>query len=142
MADAYAHIACCLDGSPAGDAALAAAIRARSLGPGALTLVHVMEPGVETYTGYPSDAMNDDIHDARSWMEQMVALAPGAEGVLLEGHAPTVVAEWAAGVGVDLIVAVRHRGRVEHLVLGSFAQHLAYHSPCAVMLVHPPHADG
>jgi nucleotide-binding universal stress UspA family protein len=138
MADAYAHIACCLDGSPAGDAALAAAIRMRALGAGRLTLVHVMEPGVSVYTGYVGEEMNDDVHDARSWMERMVALSPGSEGVLLEGHAPTVVSEWARGADVDLLVAVRHRGRVEHLLLGSFAQHLAYNSPCAVMLVQPP----
>jgi nucleotide-binding universal stress UspA family protein len=90
------------------------------------------------YTGYVGEEMNDDVHDARSWMERMVALSPGSEGVLLEGHAPTVVSEWARGADVDLLVAVRHRGRVEHLLLGSFAQHLAYHSPCAVMLVQPP----
>lgn len=142
MADAYAHIACCLDGSPAGDAALAAAIRMRSLGEGRLTLVHVMEPGVEAYTGYAGDAMEDDVHDVRAWMERTVALAPGSEGVLLEGHPASVTTEWARGAGVDLLVAVRHRGRVEHLVLGSFAQHIAYSSPCAVMLVHPPATPG
>lgn len=140
MADSYSHIACCLDGSPAGDAALAAAIRARSLGPGRLTLVHVMEPGVEAYSGLATDAINEDVHDARAWMERTVALAPGSEGVLLEGHPATVVGEWARDAGVDLLVAVRHRGRVEHLLLGSFAQHLAYNAPCAVMLVHPPRA--
>lgn len=140
MADAYSHIACCLDGSPAGDAALAAAIRTRSLGPGRLTLVHVMEPGIEAYSGLATDAMNEDVHDARAWMERTVALAPGCEGVLLEGHPATVVGDWARDAGVDLLVAVRHRGRVEHLLLGSFAQHLAYNAPCAVMLVHPPHA--
>jgi nucleotide-binding universal stress UspA family protein len=138
MPESYRHIACCLDGSPAGDAAMAAAMRARSLGPGSLTLVHVMEPGIEAYSGLATDAINDDERGAREWMEQMVALAPGAEGVLLEGHPATVVTEWARDAGVDLLVAVRHRGRVEHLLLGSFAQHLAYNSPCAVMLVHPP----
>ncbi len=138
MADAYRHIACCLDGSPAGDAALAAAMRARALGDGRLTLVHVMEPGIEAYSGIPSDAMNDDDRSARAWMEQMVALCPGSEGVLLEGHPATVVSEWARDGGVDLLVAVRHRGRVEHMLLGSFAQHLAYNAPCTVMLVHPP----
>ncbi len=117
---------------------MAAAMRARSLGPGSLTLVHVMEPGIEAYSGLATDAINDDERGAREWMEQMVALAPGAEGVLLEGHPATVVTEWARDAGVDLLVAVRHRGRVEHLLLGSFAQHLAYNSPCAVMLVHPP----
>jgi nucleotide-binding universal stress UspA family protein len=140
VADAYAHIACCLDGSAAGDAALAAAIRLRALGDGDLTLVHVMEAGVEAYSGYPTDAMNDDSHEARAWLEQMVALAPGADGVLLEGHPATAVTEWARGAGIDLLVAVRHRGKVEHLLLGSFAQHLAYNAPCEVMLVHPPGA--
>ncbi len=138
MADAYAHIACCLDGSAAGDAALAAAIRMRALGDGGLTLVHVMEAGVEAYSGYPTDAINDDAHAARAWLEQLVALAPGADGVLLEGHPATTVTEWARGAGIDLLIAVRHRGKVEHLVLGSFAQHLAYNAPCEVMLVHPP----
>jgi nucleotide-binding universal stress UspA family protein len=142
MAESYSHIACCLDGSPAGDAALAAAIRTRSLGDGALTLVHVMEPGITAYSGYSSDEINEDMHDARAWMEQMVAMAPGAQGVLLEGHPATATVEWARDAGVDLLVAVRHRGTVEHLLLGSFAQHLAYNSPCTVMLVHPPGANG
>jgi universal stress protein F len=142
MAAAYTHIACCLDGSPAGDAALAAAIRMRSLGDGELTLVHVMEAGVVAYSGLPTDAMNDDAHAARVWLEQTVALAPGASGVLLDGHPSTVVTEWARGAGVDLLIAVRHRGTVEHLLLGSFAQHLAYNAPCEVMLVHPPGAAG
>lgn len=142
MADSYAHIACCLDGSPAGDAALAAAIRMHALGDGKLTLVHVMEPGVIAYSGFPTDAINDDGTLAREWMERTVSLVPGSEGVLLEGHPPTVVADWARGAGVDLVVAVRHRGRVERLLLGSFAQYLAYNSPCAVMLVHPPGGTG
>jgi len=142
MAESYAHIACCLDGSPAGDAALAAAIRARSLGDGALTLVHVMEPGITAYSGYSSDEINEDMRDAREWMEQMVAMAPGSEGILLEGHPATATTEWARGAGVDLLVAVRHRGAVEHLLLGSFAQHMAYNAPCTVMLVHPPGDTG
>ncbi len=142
MAESYAHIACCLDGSPAGDAALAAAIRARSLGDGALTLVHVMEPGITAYSGYSSDEINEDMRDAREWMEQMVAMAPGSEGILLEGHPATATTEWARGAGVDLLVAVRHRGAVEHLLLGSFAQHMAYNAPCTVMLVHPPGGTG
>jgi nucleotide-binding universal stress UspA family protein len=142
MAESYAHIACCLDGSPAGDAALAAAIRARSLGDGALTLVHVMEPGITAYSGYSSDEINEDMRDAREWMEQMVAMAPGSEGILLEGHPATATTEWAREAGVDLLVAVRHRGAVEHLLLGSFAQHMAYNAPCTVMLVHPPGDTG
>lgn len=138
MPESYRHIACCLDGSPAGDAALAAAIRTRSLGDSRLTLLHVMEPGIEAYRGYAGDGIDDQPPAARAWMEQMVALAPGSDGVLLDGHPATAVTEWARDAGVDLLIAVRHRGRVEHMLLGSFAQHLAYKAPCAVMLVHPP----
>ncbi len=141
MADAYRHIACCLDGSAAGDAALAAALRMRSLGPGALTLVHVMEPGL-AYAGFSTDLGVEDPANSRKWMESVLALAPGADGVLLEGHAPTAVCDWAAGHDVDLIVAVRHRGRAERVLLGSFAQHLAYGAPCELLLAEPPTPAG
>jgi nucleotide-binding universal stress UspA family protein len=141
MANGYAHIACCLDGSAAGDAALAAAIRMQALGDGRLTLVHVMEAGLE-YAGFSTDVGAKDAEHSRAWLEQMVALVPGADGVLLDGHAPTVVCEWAAGQGVDLLVAVRHHGRAERILLGSFASHLAYNAPSAVLLVHPPTPAG
>lgn len=114
----------------------------RSLGAGSMTLVHVIEPGSEIYSGYPTDAIQEDAQAARQWLRDMVSLAPGADGVLLEGHPPTAVTEWARTAGVDLLVAVRHRARVEHLLLGSFAQHLSYNAPCDVMLVHPPGPAG
>jgi nucleotide-binding universal stress UspA family protein len=141
MANGYAHIACCLDGSAAGDAALAAAIRMHSLGEGRLTLVHVMEAGLQ-YAGFATDVGIEDADHSRAWLEQMLALAPGSDGVLLEGHAPTAVCEWAAGNAVELIVAVRHHGRAERILLGSFASHLAYNAPSAVLLVKPPTPAG
>jgi nucleotide-binding universal stress UspA family protein len=141
MPNGYTHIACCLDGSAAGDAALAAAIRMHSLGEGRLTLVHVMEAGLE-YAGFSTDVGIEDADHSRAWLEQMMALAPGSGGVLLEGHAPNAVCDWAAGHAVDLIVAVRHHGRAERILLGSFASHLAYNAPSAVMLVHPPTPAG
>lgn len=141
MADGYAHIACCLDGSAVGDAALAAAIRMHSLGDGRLTMVHVMEPGL-AYAGFSTDAGLEDAETSRRWLESVLALAPGADGVLLEGHAPSAVADWAEAHDVDLIVTVRHRGRAERILLGSFAQHLSYNAPCAVLLVRPPAPAG
>lgn len=141
MAEPYSHIACCLDGSAVGDAALAAALRMRSLGDGRLTLVHVMEPGL-AYAGFSTDVGIEDAANSRRWMESVLALAPGADGVLLEGHAPTATCDWAAAHDVDLLVAVRHRGRAERVLLGSFAQHLAYNAPCAVLLATPPTPAG
>lgn len=141
MAEAYSHIACCIDGSPASDAALAAAIRMHALGPGRLTLVHVLEAG-SSYTGFPSEDLADEGARARAWLQQMLALAPGSEGVILEGHAATVIPDWAGGAGVDLLIAVRHHGRAERLLLGGFTQHIVYHPPCAVLLVHPRSPQG
>ncbi len=141
MANGYRHIACCLDGCAVGDAALAAAIRMRALGDGRLTLVHVMEPDI-AYAGFSTDVGIKDPDQCRTWMESVLALAPGAEGVLLEGSAPSATCEWAASNDVDLIVAVRHRGRAERILLGSFAQHLAHHAPCEVLLVKSPTPTG
>ena len=41
-----------------------------------------------------------------------------------------------------LLIGVRHHGRAERILLGSFASHLAYNAPCAVLLVHPPTPAG
>jgi nucleotide-binding universal stress UspA family protein len=38
---------------------------------------------------------------------------------------------------VDLLVAGVYRGMASRALLGSFAQHLAYHAPCPVLLVGP-----
>jgi tetratricopeptide (TPR) repeat protein len=97
---------------------------------------------IRQYAGFSTDVGAKDAEHSRAWLEQMVALVPGADGVLLDGHAPTVVCEWAAGQGVDLLVAVRHHGRAERILLGSFASHLAYNAPSAVLLVHPPTPAG
>ena len=141
MHNGYRHIACCLDGSAVGDAALAAAIRMHSLGEGRLTLVHVIEAGLE-YAGYSTDVGVEDAQTSRAWLESVMALAPGSDGVLLEGHAPTAVCDWAAAHDVDLLIGIRNRGRAERFLLGSFASHLAYNAPCAVLLVHPPTPAG
>jgi nucleotide-binding universal stress UspA family protein len=39
------------------------------------------------------------------------------------------------------VVAATHRGLVERALLGSFASHLAHHSPCPVFLI-PPEQGG
>ncbi len=141
MANGYRHIACCLDGCTVGDAALAAAMRVHALGDGRLTLVHVLEPDL-AYAGVSTYAGLDDLDQCRTWMESVLALAPSAEGVLLEGSAPSATCEWAASNDVDLMVAVRHRGRAERILLGSFAQYLAHHAPCEVLLVKSPTRAG
>jgi nucleotide-binding universal stress UspA family protein len=45
------------------------------------------------------------------------------------------VVEWAAGGDVDLLVTAAAHGRLEGLLLGSFAHHLVNHAPCPVLVV-------
>jgi nucleotide-binding universal stress UspA family protein len=39
-----------------------------------------------------------------------------------------------------VLVAARHRGVVERMLVGSFAGHLMHHAPCAVLLIPPDEA--
>ena len=133
----YQHIACCLEDSDASRIALAEARRLRALGPGRLTLVHVTPPPV-TYgesLGPPLEDEGDS--PAAKWLAEVAAAAEGAEHALLSGHPGAATCDWADRAGVDLLVTAAHRGLVKRLALGSFAGYLAYHAPCAVLVVRP-----
>ena len=75
---------------------------------------------------------------AEMWLEEQVHGREGAEAVLLEGHPAEAAVDWASEAGCDVMVAARHRGRVERMLLGSFAGHLVHHAPCAVCSLIPP----
>lgn len=144
MTAPYAHIGCCVDDSEASQRAVAEAVRLRGLGPGLLSLVFAA-PQPLVYTGMAGEAAPDpaDLASAaKRWLDGLAAGVPGAEGVLLTGYPPVAVCDWARDVGCDLLVAAAHRGRVERMLLGSFAAYLAYHAPCPVLLVRPVAPEG
>ena len=132
----YAHVACCIDDSPASNRALAEARRLRALGPGRLSLVHVApralieEPVPGAAEGVPRDIADDD----RAWLAATAAGVPGAEAVALTGLAADAAVDWAREAGPDLVVAAAHRGPVERALLGSFAAYLAREAPCPALL--------
>ena len=132
----YAHVACCIDDSPASMRAVAEARRLRALGPGRLSLVHVApralieEPVPDGAAGAPRDIAGDD----RAWLAATAAGVPGAEAVALTGLAPDAAVDWAREAGPDLVVAAAHRGPRERAMLGSFAAHLAREAPCPALL--------
>jgi nucleotide-binding universal stress UspA family protein len=136
----YAHIACAVDDSPAARRALDEAVRLRALGPGRLSVVHVMEAiPMAALMGEGAAFYADDPvieQRTRDWLDGVAKEVRG-EPVFLTGYPPAAVAEWARAAEVDLLVAAAHRGRVERLLLGSFASFLAHHAPCAVLLVRP-----
>ena len=139
MSAPYDHIAVCVEDSPASRRALDEALRLRAMGAGRLSIVHAA-PWPLLYTGGLGGWVPDPedlFSEARTWLEGLVAEVGEGDPVLLTGYPPVVVVEWAEEVKPDLVVAAAHRGRVQRLLLGSFATYLAYHAPCSVLLVRP-----
>ena len=138
----YRHIACCLDDSPAAERALEECLRLRDLAPARLTLVHaVAPPPAVAAFGFWSVDMGMIEDDEREWLRARATEVPDADAILLHGHPPLAVCEWAAREGVDLLVAASHRGVLGRVMFGSFASYLAHHAPCTVLLTRPPAAE-
>jgi nucleotide-binding universal stress UspA family protein len=139
MSAPYRHIAVCVDDSPGSDRALEEAVRLRALGQGRLSVVHAAPWPLAAGVGAGFLPDIQPVFDAeQEWLRRRVADIEGVEPVFLIGYAPWVIREWAASSGCDLLVASAHRGAFARMALGSFAATLAYHAPCAVLLVRPP----
>lgn len=135
----YNHIACCLDDSDAARRALAEARRLRAIGQGRLSLVHVAEfplPYAAGFGGWSPDPA-DIAKAAGTWLADISADVEEGETVLLEGHPPAEVCDWAARQAVDLLVCASHRNLAHRIALGSFAHYLVNHAPCAVLVIRP-----
>lgn len=139
MSAPYSHIACCLERSAASERALVEARRLRALGPGRLSIVHVLESGVASVAPQTIAYSREYPDDLGRWLQTEVR-GEDEHPVLLEhGDPARAVCEWAKEARPDAIVAAAHRGALERLMIGSFAGYLAYHSPCPVILVPVPH---
>lgn len=142
MSAPYANIACFIDDSNAALRGLDEATRLRAMGPGRLSVVHVVSPPpwpvvVGTALGGLVNDPEALIRAGREWLESVVADIEGAEAVVLFGHPSEEAVRFLVDTGCDLAVSASHRGVVARAVLGSFASYLAHHSPCAVLLVPP-----
>jgi nucleotide-binding universal stress UspA family protein len=133
----YAHIACCVDDSPAAERALEHARRLWSPPEGRLSIVHVgPRPLLVQEVGGRIVPRPEDLSAAeRAWLRRRAAAVPGAEAVFLEGLPGPAVCAWANEAGVDLLVTAAHHGLLDRLLLGSFARHLVNHAPCPVLVV-------
>jgi nucleotide-binding universal stress UspA family protein len=145
-APAFAHIACCIDDSDAAARALAHADALRALSGGTLTVLHVL-PSPAFLTSLAASLGGAPPHDsemereaAEMWLTEQIHGRENAEAVLLEGHPAEAAVDWARESGCDVMVAARHRGLMERVLIGSFAGHLANHAPCAVLLIPPDEA--
>src|SRR4051812_19288959 len=142
MSVSYQHIACFIDDSEAAARALAHAVALRDATGAKLSVIHVLAPPaflVSLAAGLGGAPVHDtevEKEAAEMWLAEEAGSA-GAEAVLLEGQPANTAVEWARGSDADVLVAATHRGLVERALLGSFAGHLAHHSPCPVFLIPP-----
>jgi nucleotide-binding universal stress UspA family protein len=146
-APTFAHIACCIDDSPAAARALEHADALRALVGGRLSIVHVI-PSPAFLTSLAASLGGAPVHDteleseaAEMWLDEQLQGREGAEAVLLEGNPAEEACEWAREAGCDVLVVASHRGRVERVLIGSFAGHVAHHAPCPVLLIPPDDAS-
>lgn len=148
MPEPIRHIACCIDDSDAGTAALDHAQTLAGLAGAGLSVVHVIAPPpflVTMAAGLGGAPVHDD--DAQrevglAWLQSVAAAREGARPVLLEGHPGETACTWAAAEAVDVLVVASHRGLVERALLGSFASYVSHHAPCPVLLIPPTATRG
>jgi nucleotide-binding universal stress UspA family protein len=133
----YDHIACCIDESDGSQAALQEARRLRALGPGHLSLVHVMPSPIIHGESLMLPSADEIATAAGAWVDRQRERAGASEAALLSGDPARAVRDWAQAERPDRLVAGAHRGVFLRLALGSFASYLAYHAPCPVLLVRP-----
>lgn len=136
----YSRIACFIDRDPASDAILAEAAALRAQSPGELHVVHVAVAPWALYAGVHGMSVPslELAEAAYTWLDERLPDVPGAVGRVIEGWPPRAACVYAADNGIDLIVGAAHRGLVQRTMLGGFAAYVAYHAPCAVLLVRPP----
>lgn len=139
MPGAFRHIACCIDASRAGGAALEEARWLAGAVDGRLSLVHVgpYTLAFEVVGGRRVPVREDLNAGAHDWLLRRAAEVPGAEPVFLQGERGPVTCAWAADAGADLIVVGAGSGRVPGLMPGGFVHHLLEYAPCPVLVVRP-----
>lgn len=130
-------IACCIDDSPNG---LAALIQARRLwgARAQLVLVHVAPRplAVEMIDGVAVPRHDDLNAHERRWLVNIGRHERDARTVLLEGLPGRAICDWAAEAAPDVVVVASHgRGRLERAVVGSVARHVVEHCTRPVLMV-------
>lgn len=132
------------DFSAAAERALAwAADLQRSVGGGAIHLIHVLDPiPVPVGVGIPSPAVSEeDVQEVRRDLAE-AAKKGGVEAstqVILSPSAADAILETARGRHADLIVMGTHgRTGLTRVFLGSVAEHVIRHADCPVLTLRAP----
>ena len=137
----FTKILVAIDGSPASEKALAAAVDLAANYRAELTALGVVEvpevvgmidevdeirQGTEAYLRQINEAAVNYAHSRRVVLRS----------VLVRGHAAEAIVKYAESEGVNLIVVGQHgHSRIARFLLGSTSDRVSEHSPCTVMIV-------
>jgi len=137
----FTKILVAIDGSPASEKALAAAVDLAANYRAELTALGVVE--VPEVVG-----MIDEVDEIRQGTEVYLrqineaavnyarSRGVGLRSVLVRGHAAEAIVKYAESEGVNLIVVGEHgHWRIARFLLGSTSDRVSEHSPCTVMIV-------
>jgi nucleotide-binding universal stress UspA family protein len=137
----FAKILVAIDGSPASEKALVAAVDLAGRYRAELTAVGVASVPEEAGLADEVAQLREGVEaHFRQLGEAAVAYA-GSRGVLLRvvvlrGHAADGIVRYAESEGMDLVVLGQHgHSRIARFFLGSTTDRVSEHSPCTVMIV-------
>ncbi|HXG08223.1 MAG TPA: universal stress protein [Gemmataceae bacterium] len=136
-----------LDGSTFGEQALPLALSIAHRAKAVLRLAHVHVPLAAMYVeGVPfldNDLESEAKEHERAYLDAVVKRlasdpAVSLTSTLLEGPIANALLEYAAAVGVDLLIMTTHgRGPLSRFWLGSVADQLVRQAPMPILLVRP-----
>lgn len=111
-----------------------------------LEVIHALERGQFYNMADPAIALVDDLHgqvtrEITEYLNKICAAAGISDYTLLEGRPATIIQDYAAEHGHDLIVMGTHGRHGIKLVLGSTANAVLHGSACNVLAVRVPDKD-
>jgi len=100
---------------------------------GKITGLHVIE-SIPSYVEahIPQDIQAENLDRAKAALKDVLAGQPGAEAVVIHGHAAQSILETAENSDVDCIVIASHRPGLQDYFIGSTAARVVRHAQCAV----------
>ena len=137
----FQKILVAIDGSPASEKALTAAVDLTALCQADLTALGVAEvPEIVATVGEAEELRRGTEGHLRKIGEAAVEYAR-SRGVLLRsvvvrGHAADAIVRYAETEGISLVVVGQHgHSRIARFFLGSTTDRVSEHAPCSVMIV-------
>jgi len=145
----FHRILCPIDFSSGSREALRVAAELARGSDAALVVVHVWQPTqwaaaeVQLAPGVLQDLLDSEHAELARWRAQATELRGGEVDVKFLTGAPwdQIVGVARADRAIDLIVMGTHgRTGLRHVLLGSVAERVVRHAPCAVLVVREPEA--